>query len=99
MNPGFGTQLELYRRMVLIGVASKRKSKETNNGVVPMVLHQSRPHATFRTGRAKSDFTTSGQIPAKFCPVDYSSNKRHVCNRCNEILLTDHNIVLELSSR
>jgi len=99
VNPGFGTQLELYRRMVLIGVVSKRTIKETNNGVVPMV-HQSRPHATFRTVRAKSDFTTSGQIPAKFCPVDDSSSKkRHVCNRCNEILIADHNIVLELSSR
>ena len=94
VNPGFVKQLEFFRRMKCFQKAANQNNKNTRGTFL-----QSSAHATFRLSSAKTQFYHRGNI-TKFCPVDLSSCRRfYSCKRCNTILLTDDNIVLELSDR
>ena len=94
VNPGFVQQLELFRRMLLF-----QKTQKQRESIERGTFLQSSAHAAFRVFRAKMQFYHRGNI-TKFCPLDLSSCRQvYLCKGCNETLLTDNNIVLNLSDR
>jgi len=101
VNPGFVRQLDIFRRMKCVpkNTATRTNMASTCSNHEPGLI-LSRAHAAFRTFRAKGEFYNCGQISKYFCPLDTdaSSNKFYVCQSCNEKLLTDQNVVVELSS-
>ena len=89
VNPGFVSQLEIYRRMI---------RSSCNTTLAPPM---SKAHAAFRSFRARSEFEESGKIGkwfplATISAVDGSIGS-YRCSKCRHMLFHDSNINEELT--
>lgn len=88
INPGFMTQLEIYRQMKTIPH--------------PSICSRSSPissqaHATFRAMKARSEFYECGTVKTFAILDSHSDQIGYVCKKCSSSLFYPDSICLELS--